>query len=179
MAVPAGFLEVGRIVAAHGIKGEVRIYPDSDFPERFEVPGDRWILRPNSDTAEPIKLLSSYYQDGKGLYIARFEGIKFRDQAEALRNSLFLVRADDRPEEVDDDEFLLADLLGIPVYQQSTQALVGKVTNLFHSGHDLLEVTVEGRKNPVLIPFVEEMVPVVDLEAQRIEITPPPGLLDL
>ncbi len=178
MPVPDGFVEVGKIVAAQGIRGEVRVYPDSDFPERFEQAGERWLLRPNSDRPESVKLLKGYYQEGKGLYIVQFEGINDRTQAEAWRNSRLLIRADDRPETLE-DEFLLADLMGLPVYQQESQQLVGTVTNLFHVGNDLLEVAVEGRKEPLLIPFVEAIVPVVDLEAQRIEITPPPGLLDL
>lgn len=178
MPVPDGFVEVGKIVAAHGVRGEVRVYPDSDFPERFEQPGERWLLRPNRDRPESVKLLKGYYQEGKGLYIVRFEGINDRNQAETWRNSRLLIRADDRPETLE-DEFLLADLMGLPVYQQENQQLVGTVTNLFHAGNDLLEVKVEGRKAPLLIPFVAAIVPVVDLAAQRIEITPPPGLLDL
>jgi 16S rRNA processing protein RimM len=170
---------VGKIVAAHGIRGEVRVYPDSDFPERFEQKGARWLLRPTAAAPEPITLLTGYYQEGKGLYIVRFEGINNRDQAEALQNCRLLVRADDRPQGLDEDEFLLADLLGLPVYQQENQQFVGRVANLFHVGNDLLEVAVEGRDHPLLIPFVAAIVPVVDLENQRIEITPPPGLLDL
>ncbi|MBE9028429.1 ribosome maturation factor RimM [filamentous cyanobacterium LEGE 11480] len=178
MPVPDGFIEVGKIVAAQGIRGEVRVYPSSDFPERFMVKGERWLQRPNSQTAESIKLLKGYYQEGKGLYIVKLEGVQDRNQAEKLRNALLLVREDDKPE-LDEGEFHISDLIGLPVYQQADQALVGTVTNLFHAGHDLLEVAVEGRDNPVLIPFVEAMVPVVDLDEQRIEITPPPGLLDL
>ncbi|NJN49856.1 MAG: ribosome maturation factor RimM [Alkalinema sp. RL_2_19] len=178
MPVPDGFIEVGKVVAAQGIRGELRIYPSSDFPERFEQKGERWLLKPNSNTAESVQLLQGYYQEGKGIYIVRLAGIDNRNQAEALRNSLVLVREDDKPE-LDDGEFHLSDLIGMLVYQQENQEFVGTVTNLFHAGHDLLEVAVEGRENPVLIPFVEAMVPVVDLNTQRIEITPPPGLLDL
>jgi 16S rRNA processing protein RimM len=50
---------------------------------------------------------------------------------------------------------------------------------LFHMGNDMLEVAVEGREQPLLIPFVNPIVPIVNLRDRRIEITPPPGLLDL
>jgi 16S rRNA processing protein RimM len=178
MAVPAGFLEVGKIVAAHGIRGEVRVYPTSDFPERFVKKGDRWLLRPNGDEVEPIALLKGYYQEGKGLYVLQFAGVDSRDRAEALRNCLLLVQEGDRPK-LAAGEFLVADLIGIPVYEQATQVLVGTVTDLFHVGNDLLEVAVEGRSEPLLIPFVTPIVPIVNLRDRRIEITPPPGLLDL
>jgi 16S rRNA processing protein RimM len=178
MAVPAGFLEVGKIVAAHGIRGEVRIYPTSDFPERFVKPGERWLLRPNSDQAEPIGLVKGYFQEGKGLYVIQLAAIDTRNRAEALRNCLLLVQADDRPK-LAEGEYLVADLIGIPVYDQATQQLVGTVTDLFHVGNDLLEVAVEGRAQPLLIPFVTAIVPIVNVRDRRIEITPPPGLLDL
>jgi 16S rRNA processing protein RimM len=51
--------------------------------------------------------------------------------------------------------------------------------SVLSAGNDLLEVKVEGQKLPVLIPFVNEIVPIVDLKNKRIEITPPPGLLEL
>jgi 16S rRNA processing protein RimM len=178
MTVPAEFVEVGKIVAAHGIRGEVRIYPNSDFPERFEQKGPRWIMRPNATEAESLTLVKGYFQEGKGLYVVQFQGIASRDQAEALRNSVLLVKADDRPK-LAAGEFLVADLIGIPVYEQATQNLVGTVSDLFHVGNDLLEVQVDGRSQPLLIPFVNQIVPIVDLNNRRIEITPPPGLLDL
>jgi 16S rRNA processing protein RimM len=178
MAVPAGFVEIGKIVAAHGIKGEVRVYPNSDFPERFEQRGQRWLLSPNRSEPQQIELLSGYFQEGKGLYVVRLEGVSDRNAAEALCNSLLLVPAHDRPK-LAADEFLVADLIGLPVYEQKSQTLVGTVTNMTTAGNDLLEVQLEGSQRPILIPFVKPIVPVVDLQRRRIEITPPPGLLDL
>ncbi|MBD2325415.1 ribosome maturation factor RimM [Alkalinema sp. FACHB-956] len=176
MTVPPEFMEIGKIVAAQGIRGEVRIYPSSDFPERFEEPGTRWLLRPNQTQPEPIELLKGYYQEGKGLYIVQLAGVGDRNAAEALRGCLLLVESSDRPE-LEEGEFHVGDLIGLPVYLQATQDLVGTVSNVLFAGNDLLEVQAEGRKETILIPFVEAIVPVVDLEAKRIEITPPPGLI--
>jgi 16S rRNA processing protein RimM len=169
-------LEIGKIVTAHGINGEVRVYPDSDFPERFESPGQRWLLRPGAQQPEAVELMSGRYLDGKGLYVVRLQGVIDRNQAEALRGCKLLVLASDRPE-LEEGEFHVADLIGLPVFDQPSQTLIGTVSNIFASGKDLLEVTqAEGKK--VLIPFVEPIVPVVDLINRRIEITPPPGLID-
>lgn len=167
-------LEIGKIVTAHGLKGEVRVYPNSDFPERFEVPGMRWMLRPGATEAEPIELISGYLLGGKGLYVLQLAGITDRTQAEALHGCKLLVPASERPA-LEAGEFHVADLIGLTVFDQATQALVGIVTNVLPAGQDLLEVTREQGK--VLIPFVEPIVPIVDLEQGRIEITPPPGLI--
>jgi 16S rRNA processing protein RimM len=169
------FLEIGKIVAPQGLQGELRVYPDSDFPERFEQPGERWLLRPGATTPESIQLVAGRYLHGKGLYVVQLAGVTNREQSEALRGSKLLVPANDLPA-LEAGEFHVRDLIGLAVYDQSTQSLVGTVTDLFPAGNDLLEVErTDGSK--VLIPFVLAIVPIVDLHQQRIEITPPPGLL--
>ena len=50
------------------------MYPNTDFPERFLEPGQRWLLRPGSKEPQPIKLLRGRYLDGKGLYVVQLEG---------------------------------------------------------------------------------------------------------
>ncbi len=177
MAIPADYLEVGKIVAAHGIRGELRVYPSSDFPERFEKKGTRWILRPNQSTPEEVKLVKGYFQDGKGVYVIQLAGITDRNAAEALRGSLMLVLERDRPK-LEPGEFHVSDMVGLEVYFQDTQEKLGVVSNILFAGNDLLEVQVAGKEQPVLIPFVEPIVPVVDLKNKRIEITPPPGLIE-
>ncbi len=169
-------MEVGKIVAAHGIRGEMRVHPSTDFPERFEKKGVRWLLRPGQAQAEMVKLTKGYFQDGKGLYVIQLQSVTDRNGAESMRGCTILVKKDDRPS-LDEGEFHVSDLVGLQVYMQESQTLLGMVTNVLFAGNDLLEVAIEGQKEPVLIPFVDAIVPVVDLPNQRIEITPPPGLI--
>jgi 16S rRNA processing protein RimM len=172
------FIEVGKIVSTQGLKGEVRVYPNTDFPERFLEPGNRWLLRPGTTEPQPIKLLSGRYLDGKGLYVVQLEGINTITDAEALRDSKLMVPEGDRPI-LEDGEFHIPDLIGLEVFEQSTQAFVGTVISLIPAGHHLLEVKrPDPDANTVLIPFVMAIVPVVDLQHRRLEITPPPGLID-
>lgn len=199
------WLEIGRIVGVQGLKGEVRVYPNSDFPERFLEPGKRWLLRPGASEPEPIDLLSGRYLTGKGLYIIQLAGVNDRTQAETLRDCCLLVPESDRPP-LEEDEFHVLDLIGLEVFDQATQKLVGTVVDVIPAGNDLLEVKLndsqravsafeetesqsatnprkpsrsKGSKAPtVLIPFVKAIVPIVNLEQKRLEITPPQGLLE-
>jgi 16S rRNA processing protein RimM len=179
--VPHHFLPIGKIVAAQGMKGEVRVYPESDFPERFLAPGTRWLQRSPSHQPEPIELVRGRYLDGKGLYVVQFAGVTDRDQAEALRDGQLFVPEGDRPP-LEEGEFHILDLIGLTVFDQATQTLIGTVSSIIQAGNTLLEVqrdAAEATKQPaVLIPFVEAIVPLVDLQQRRIEITPPPGLID-
>ena len=210
------WIEIGKIVAAQGLDGEVRVYPDSDFPERFIEPGKRWILRPNKSEPEPIEFLGGRYIPGKGLYSVEIEGVEDREGAEALRNCKLFVEKTDRPY-LEPDEFYVQDLIGMEVFNQLTGEILGKVSDIIPAGNDLLEIetnltppetvvaelekpkqleTPKAKADPrntrpprktrvkqpkstkILIPFVEEIVPIVDLEQGRIEILPPPGLLE-
>lgn len=171
------WLEIGKIVAPQGLKGEVRVYPESDFPERFETPGRRWLLCPGVAEPQAIQLVRGYYLHGKGLYVIQLAGVTNRTQAEALKDCLLVVPDSDRPT-LKAGEFHIVDLIGLQVFDQQTQTLIGYVINVFSAGNDLLEVEMaQSSQATVLIPLVKEIVPVVDLPNRRLEITPPPGLL--
>ncbi|QOV23548.1 ribosome maturation factor RimM [Anabaenopsis elenkinii] len=181
------WLEIGKIVAPQGLSGELRVYPQSDFPERFEVPGTRWLWHPGDREPQPVELLSGRYVEGKNLCVISLAGVENRNQAEALRDYMLLVPASDRPQ-LGEDEYHVTDLLGILVFIQESGKLVGEVVDVISAGNDLLEVEMHEGNEPgkpekspktVLIPFVKEIAPVVDLSSRRIEITPPPGLLEL
>jgi 16S rRNA processing protein RimM len=177
------WLEIGVVVAPQGLKGEVRVYPDTDFPERFETPGQRWLLKPNATEPEPVNLLKGYYLAGKGLYVVQFAGVSDRNQAEALRDTKVLVPIRDRPP-LNPGEFHLMDLVGLTVILQENREPIGRVISIINAGNDLLEVELTDRlpdekTQTVLIPFVHAIVPIVNLDDHYLEILPPKGLLDL
>jgi 16S rRNA processing protein RimM len=179
------WLEIGTIVAPQGLRGEMRVYPDSDFPERFEVPGKRWLLRAGEKEPQVVELLLGRIIQGKNIYVIKLAGVDDRNQAEELRGCKLLVPASDRPE-LGEDEYHVLDLIGLQVFMQESGELVGTVVDVIAAGNDLLEVklhnqppTTNKQQKTVLIPFVKAIAPVVDLEAGRIEITPPPGLLEI
>ncbi|NET79842.1 MULTISPECIES: ribosome maturation factor RimM [Okeania] len=206
------WIEIGRIVAPQGLRGELRVYPNSDFPERFLEPGKRWLLQPGQVDPQDIELLGGRYLPGKELYVIQLAGIENREQAEALRNSHLFVQRGDRPQ-LGEDEFYLPDLIGLTVINQLNGEIIGKVVSMISAGNDLLEVEKISTDTPIisetitqdkplqesgrsrrkknqkkpkssppqnlLIPFVKEIVPVVNFEKGIIEIIPPLGLIDL
>ncbi|MEH1847471.1 MAG: ribosome maturation factor RimM [Nostoc sp.] len=178
------WLEIGKIVAPQGLSGELRVYPVSDFPERFEVPGKRWLLRSGDTKPQPIELLTGRYISNKNLYVIKLAGVENCDQAEALRGCKLMVPASDRPQ-LGEDEYHVLDLIGLEVFMQTSGELVGTVVDIIPAGNDLLEVKLhksfatDKKQKTVLIPFVQAIAPVVDLKSNRIEITPPPGLLEI
>jgi 16S rRNA processing protein RimM len=177
------WLEIGTVVAAQGLKGELRVRSSSDFPERFEQPGERWLQDPQGlNPPQSVQLLSGRYLPSKNIYIVKLADVGDRTQAESLRGYRFLVPESDRPS-LGEDEYHIADLIGLDVYHQTTGEPMGTITALIEAGNDLLEVTLPQQDNlpsgKAYIPFVKAIVPLVDLEGKRIEILPPLGLLEL
>ncbi|XP_073154783.1 uncharacterized protein [Henckelia pumila] len=192
------FVETGYISGVHGIRGEVRIKPSTDFPDlRFSKPGTRWLKQKISgtETIQEIELLEGRGHPGQS-WILKFNEINTVEQARKLVGSTLLVTDEDRPM-LEEAEFYTRDLIGMKVILKESGEPVGTVVNVFNSGaSDLLQVrlnlseSIEGpiKKSQVgefdsgpvaWVPFVEAIVPEVDLEKREMLITPPKGLLDL
>ena len=178
---PDGWMEIGSIVGAQGIKGEVKVHPNSDFPERFEQAGERWLWGSQDTEPRSIQLKKGYEIPGRNLYVVQLEGIFNRNQAEHLRGQMLLLPTTDRPK-LRAGEYHSQDLIGLPVFHQATGVEVGIVTDIFTAGHEILVVSAtqaDGKTAEAMIPFVKEIVPIVDLPNRRIEILPPAGLLEI
>ncbi|MEX0587702.1 MAG: ribosome maturation factor RimM, partial [Cyanobium sp.] len=176
MADPAELMVVGKVVAAQGLKGELRILPLSDFPERFTRAGLRWLKGQQDSAPREVDLRGGRQLPGKGLFVVRLADVDSREAAEALVGAELFVRADDRPK-LARGEFHLLDLVGTEVRLLETQQAIGRVCDLIHAGNDLLEVEQDTPEGPrrFLIPFVTAIVPEVHLAEGWIGITPPPG----
>jgi len=174
MSRDRAWLLVGQVVAAHGLRGWLRVKCWSDFPERFTQPGPRWLQR-DSDP-EPLlhSLVEGRFFPNKGLYLVRLEGIPDRTAAEAWVGAKVLVPASQRPS-LGPEEYHYRDLIGLAVYHQGR--LLGHVSAIWAGGQDVLEVSTPDKRQ-VLIPFVKALVPVVDLEKGQLQVQPPPGLVE-
>ena len=90
------WLPVGRVVGAQGLRGELRVNPASEFPERFTKPGSRW-LQAKGKTPQEVTLINGRQLPGKNLFVVRFRGVNNREAAEGLIGQTLLVNSDDRP----------------------------------------------------------------------------------
>ncbi|KAK4361281.1 hypothetical protein RND71_020233 [Anisodus tanguticus] len=187
------FVETGYIYSVHGLQGEVRVKATTDFPElRFSKPGRRWLRQQVSgrDMVQEIELTEGRGHPGQKSWILKFHEIDTIEQAQKLVGSALLVKDEDRPV-LEEDEFYTRDLVGMKVFLKETRELVGIVINVFNSGaSDILHVELLPDRNAkrleggasgplVWVPFVEAIVPNVDLSKREMLITPPKGLLEL
>lgn len=167
-------LVVGRIGKAHGLRGEVTVEVRTDDPETRFAPG----VALETDPPRRGPLTVDYGRVQGGRLVLRFAGIEDRTAAEGLRNTLLIVEADPDEAPDDPDEFYDYQLVGLRVVTVDGRE-IGTVADMLHlPTQDLFAVErPDGRE--VLIPFVEEIVPEVDLEERAVLVDPPPGLLEL
>ncbi|KAL9366927.1 hypothetical protein Peur_038126 [Populus x canadensis] len=194
------FVEVGYISNVHGLQGEISVKPTTDFPElRFSKPGRRWLrqLVSGKDVIREVELVEGRGHHGRKSWILKFGGIDTVDRAKLLVGSTLLVREYERPE-LEEGEFYSRDLIGMRVILKETGECVGTVVNVFdNGGNDLLQVMLytssdvpDGTRKSkpaeagvsghlAWVPFVEAIVPDVNMNEREMRITPPKGLLEL
>jgi 16S rRNA processing protein RimM len=173
-------LVVGRVGRPHGIRGELTMHVHTDEPDARFAAGS--VLATEPAERGPLTVASSRWHSGR--LLVRFEGYPDRTSAEDLRGTMLVMDSAEVEPTADPDEFHDYELLGLAVVTTAGDP-VGAVTDVLHQGQDLLVIAREpdltgdpgGRE--ILVPFVAAIVPEVDVEARRLVIDPPPGLLDL
>ena len=170
---------VGLITSPQGVNGKIKVKSLSDFQERFTKPGKRWLQKGN-ETPKEFELTSGFKKPGKESFIITLKEIKNRDQVENLKGYKILVRIDSIPK-LNKEEFHLTELvnLQVKILENNKLHIIGKVINLENEKNNLLVIQLLKNNKEVLIPFVKEIVPIVDIKKQFIIITPPVGLLEL
>ena len=173
------WLVVGLITSCHGINGQLKVKSLSDFEERFLKPGIRWLQKENEPPSK-TELISGFKQPGKETFIIKLQGMNNRNQAEQFKKYKILVKTNKLPE-LKEEEFHLLELINLQVKKLENDELkiIGKVINLENEKNNLLIIELIKNQKIVLIPFVEEIVPLVDIKNNFLVINPPKGLLEL
>ena len=173
------WLVVGLITSCHGINGQVKVKSLSDFEERFLKPGMRWLQKENEPPSK-IELISGFKQPGKETYIVKLKGINTRNHAEQFKKFKILVKTDNIPK-LKKEEFHLLELINLEVktLENNELKIIGKVINLENEKNNLLVIELFNNQKIVLVPFVKEFIPSIDIKNNFLIINPPKGLLEL
>jgi 16S rRNA processing protein RimM len=164
--------EFGR---AHGLKGEVRLKSFTADPRAVAAYGPLTAADGRTVVIKPT--VRPAPGGAPDMLIVQVEGVTTREAAEALnRLRLFVERS--RLPAPDEDEFLLADLIGLAVVSPAGEALGTVVDVPDYGGGDLLEIAPPGGGPTVLLPFTKAFVPVVDLPGRRIVADAPADLFE-
>ena len=164
-------VQVARIGKPHGIRGEVTVQVLTDAPADRFVPDVELTVEPAG--LGPLTVRSARWN--KDILLLGFHEVADRNGAEELRGARLFVDTEDV--EDDDDAWYEHELVGLEV--RIGEDMVGKVSGLNTMPAQDLLVVEDLNGGEVLVPFVEEIVPEVNVEAGFVRLTPPAGLFEL
>ena len=169
-----GYIAVGQIVGPHGIRGEVKVEPLTDFPERFKK-GARIFLGTATDSSEVAPIEIAAARPHQGRWLVMFSQVKDRNAAEALRDRYLLIPAADAMP-LGEHENYVHDLIGLEVVTTDGAALGRIAEILFTPANDVY--VVRGPRGEVLIPATRDVILSVDLPNHLMAVALPEGLLE-
>ncbi|HWI60288.1 MAG TPA: ribosome maturation factor RimM [Symbiobacteriaceae bacterium] len=164
-------VKIGQITSPHGVQGEVRVYPLTDFPERFKTLR-QVLLGPE---ARPVGI--RFQGMVKNMVILAIDGVADRDQADKLRLQYVQVPKSE-VHKLPAGHYYVFDLLGLDVVDPEGK-LLGKLVDVTTDSpaHDIYVVETAPRKR-FMVPAVKQFVKSIDLARGKIVVEPIPGLLE-
>lgn len=170
-------ITIGRICGGHGLSGELRIQPLTDFPERFLGMERFRLFHPDGKEWRELRPTRFRFLEGKGMLLATTAEILDRTAADLLRGALVKVTAEERIP-LPEGRYWVDDLLGLEVRDEATGENLGIIEEVLPTGsNDCYMVrTPEGKLKA--LPAIREVVRKVDLEAKTMGVSLMEGLWD-
>lgn len=167
------YLVVGKITGTQGLRGEVRVYPYTESPERFDE-----LEHVFTDRGLTQKLVIEASRQKKNMVVLKFEGIDRVEEAEKLKDLELLIDREHQGRELDEDEHYIVDLIGKKVIDAVHGPLGILEDVLTQTAQDLYVVRLEATGKQLLIPGVKPFIESVDLAAGVIHVRLIEGMLE-
>ncbi|RIK53504.1 MAG: 16S rRNA processing protein RimM [Chloroflexi bacterium] len=170
--VPLGYMAVGLITGAHGLRGELRVEVHSDNPARFAVGSRLWL----GEGLDGVEILTS--RPHKGQVLLTLSGIDSRADADAVRGEWLFIPDQDAAE-LDEDTYYVHDIIGAAVQTQDGRPLGVVKDILFTGANEVYIVTPpDAPEREILLPAIADVILQVDVEQGLITVNLLPGLLE-
>lgn len=165
------YIESGKFVGTHGVRGGLRVQPWCDSPE-FLCQFKKLFLKQNSEYT-PIKVKMS--KPHGNVVIMELDGINSMDDAENLRGKTIYIER--KSLKLEEDQYLISDLLGCSVFDADTNKLLGEISDVSKTGaNDVWHI--KSGNDEYLIPVIDEVVINVEIDANKIVIRPLKGIFE-
>ncbi|KUK11430.1 MAG: Ribosome maturation factor RimM [Clostridia bacterium 41_269] len=166
-------IAVAKVINTHGIKGEVKAVPLSDFKDRYQQLKEVFIKEKNEYS--PLNLEKVRWH--KGNLLLKFKEISSINEAELLKgNYIFINRSD--AVELPKDTYYIFEIVGLEVYDAENNVKLGIVTEVLQTGANDVYIIKDSSGRELLVPALKKVVVKVDLEKNRMLVKLPEGLLD-
>lgn len=163
---------IGRIVKPHGIRGEVKVYPLTDVPDRFEQLEEVWLNLPGTGLTGMVVEGCRYQGE---MVILALENVETRDQAAALAGLELFIPSEDSPA-LPEGVYYWHQIIGMEV-RTDLGRILGTIVEIMETGSNDVYVVKDGPRE-YLVPAIPHVIGEVDVHGKRMTIHPIPGMLD-
>ena len=161
---------IGKIINTHGLKGDLKVYPLTDDPERFRLLKEIRVFDLNEkETLYEIEK----FRIQKNIVILKLKGIDSIEQAEKFKNHMIRILREEALE-LSDDEYYIEDLHGLLVYEDNI--LLGEIKDIIQTAANDVYVVKREEKKDLLLPAIKSCILKISIEEKRIEVSVPKGL---
>ncbi|MBR6532960.1 MAG: 16S rRNA processing protein RimM [Clostridia bacterium] len=164
------YLEVGKIVGTHGVKGMTRVQVWADSPDFLKEFKYLYTNETGSDKLTVLKV-----QPHGNISLVAFKGVDTIEHAESFRNTVLYI--DRQDVKLPEGRYFITDLIGITVYDADTNAVLGEICDVSQTGaNDVWHIKKDGRE--YLIPAISDVLVSVDIDGEKAIIRPLKGIFD-
>ena len=173
------YLQVGKIINTHGLKGEVKVLPLTDNPKRYEFLNEVYMV-PKDSVKDDLVLSSDlmriknikYFQDK---VILKFDEVDSIEKAEKLKEHYMVIERKDAIS-LPEDSFFICDLIGCSVYDEQNNFL-GDLKEVIQTGSNDVYVIKNDHQNEILLPALKSVIKSIELSQRKVIVEIPKGLL--
>lgn len=166
------FLQVGVITSPHGVRGEVKVFPTTDDPKRFQKLKQVLLDTGRGQVSMDIESVKFF----KNMVIVKFKGIDSMNDAERYRQQRLLV-ARENAVKLKRDEYFIADLIGLKVFGENGVEL-GILQDVMQTGANDVYVVEKKEGGELLLPAIKQCILEVNVESGFVKVHILEGLLD-
>jgi len=167
---------IGKVLSPHGVKGEIKVSPYTDFPYRYRQLHYVRIKETYNNKVCILKVEKARMQGS--VWILKLENVDAPEDAQKLKGNYLFILPEERFS-LPNDTYYYDQIIGLQVYTMKGSYL-GEIKSILPAGgQDTYLVKNEAEGGKYLIPAVKSFIPEVNLQEGRITIDPPEGLLDL
>jgi 16S rRNA processing protein RimM len=168
----AEYITVGKVTASFGVRGEVKVIPLTDYPERFKEDGHYYLSKKN--LFMEVEIQGVKIRDRE--IIIKFKGIDSPEAAQIYRNALLEVPRGD-VFELPDDHYYYFEIVGLLAVTEEG-AILGRVIEIIETGSNDVYLVENEQGREILLPALKEVIREIDLEKGTMLVRPLPGLLE-
>ncbi|WP_135547104.1 ribosome maturation factor RimM [Paenibacillus cymbidii] len=166
---------VGKLVNTHGVRGDVKIISQTDFPDVRFAKGSRLVLVDPSLTRQ-VEVTVETAREHKDMFFVHFAGIDDINLVEPYKGWLLKVKEEDLLE-LEEDEYYYHEIVGCDVVTEDGEKL-GTITEILSPGANDVWVVERPKGKPVLLPVIDDVLISVDIAAKTVTVRLMEGLID-